>query len=70
MWAQQLQLLGSRVWHSVAAPRHELDPTRRRQLLSYLDGIQTLVTCTDMDDLAGAEVGQAWRVAGAKLTPL
>ena len=48
----------------------ELDPTRRRQLLSYLDGIQTLVTCTDIDDLAGAEVGQAWRVAGAKLTPL
>ena len=38
--------------------------------VSYLDGIQTLVTCTDMDDLAGAEVGQAWRVAGAKLTPL
>ena len=48
----------------------ELDPTRRRQLLSYLNGIQTLVTCTDMDDLAGAEVGQAWRVAGASLTPL
>lgn len=48
----------------------ELDPSRRRQLLSHLSGIQTLVTCTDMDDLAGAEVGQAWRVSGATLTRL
>ena len=48
----------------------ELDPSRRRQLLSYLDGIQTLVTCTDLDDLAGAKVGQAWRVSGAALTAL
>ena len=48
----------------------ELDPSRRRQLLSHLSGIQTLVTCTDMDDLAGAEVGQAWRVSGAELTAL
>ncbi len=48
----------------------ELDPSRRRQLLSHLSGIQTLVTCTDMDDLAGAEVGQAWRVSGAELTQI
>ena len=46
----------------------ELDPSRRRQLLSHLSGIQTLVTCTDMDDLAGAEVGQAWRVNAAEMT--
>ncbi len=45
----------------------ELDPSRRRQLLSHLRGIQTLVTCTDLEDLAGAEVGAAWRVAGAEL---
>ena len=48
----------------------ELDPSRRRQLLSHLSGIQTLVTCTDLDDLAGAEVGQAWRVSAASLTAL
>ena len=41
----------------------ELDPSRRRQLLARLTGIQTIVTCTDMDDLAGAETGAVWRVA-------
>ena len=45
----------------------ELDPHRRRQLIARLDGIQTIVTCTDMDDLAGAEIGAAWRVHGAEL---
>ena len=45
----------------------ELDPSRRRQLIGRLEGIQTIVTCTDMDDLAGAEIGAAWRVQGAKL---
>ena len=40
----------------------ELDPGRRRQLVSHLAGIQTFITCTDAEDLAGAEVGRAWRV--------
>ena len=35
----------------------ELDPERRRQLFGRLSGIQTLVTCTDPEDLAGATVG-------------
>lgn len=45
----------------------ELDPGRRRQLLSRLRGIQTLVTCTDLTDLAEADVGAAWRVASGAL---
>ena len=45
----------------------ELDPTRRRQLIRRLDGIQTIVTCTDADDLAGAEIGAAWCVQGAQI---
>lgn len=45
----------------------ELDPSRRRQLIARLDGVQTIVTCTDLDDLAGAEIGAAWRVHGAEL---
>ena len=40
----------------------ELDPGRRRQLLARLNGIQTLVTCTDLSDLAEADIGAAWRV--------
>ena len=45
----------------------ELDPSRRRQLVSHLKGIQTFITCTDPDDLAGAEVGRMWRVSGGEL---
>ena len=45
----------------------ELDPGRRRQLVSHLAGIQTFITCTDAEDLAGAEVGRAWRVEGGEL---
>ena len=40
----------------------ELDPKRRRQLLGRLKGVQTIVTCTDMSDLADAEIGAAWRI--------
>ncbi len=40
----------------------ELDPRRRRHLLSRLSGIQTIVTCTDLSDLAEAEIGAAWRI--------
>ena len=45
----------------------ELDPSRRRQLIRRLEGIQTIVTCTDEEDLAGAEIGAAWRVSGATI---
>ena len=45
----------------------ELDPGRRRQLVSRLKGIQTFITCTDAEDLAGAEVGRAWRVESGEL---
>ena len=48
----------------------ELDPSRRRQLIRRLDGIQTFITCTDADDLAGAEVGRLWRVSEGSLQPL
>ena len=46
----------------------ELDPGRRRRLLEHLKGIQTLVTCTDPDDLAGAEAGAIYRVQNAAIT--
>ena len=48
----------------------ELDPSRRRQLIKRLSGIQTFITCTDPDDLAGAEVGRMWRVHEGKLEML
>jgi DNA replication and repair protein RecF len=35
----------------------ELDPARRRELVRFLDGVQTIIACTDEQDLAGAEVG-------------
>ena len=40
----------------------ELDPSRRRHLIGRLKAVQTLVTCTDPGDLAGAEIGTAYRV--------
>lgn len=46
----------------------ELDPARRRQLVKYLGGVQVLITCTDPDDLAGAEIGVMFRVSGAEIT--
>ena len=48
----------------------ELDPSRRRQLINRLDGIQTFVTCTDMSDLAGIQPGASWNVHGAELKTL
>lgn len=45
----------------------ELDPARRRQLLEQLSGVQTLITCTDIDDLAGAPVGKLYRVENGAL---
>ena len=48
----------------------ELDPGRRRRLLEHLKGVQTLVTCTDPDDLAGAETGAVYRVQGAAIAKI
>ena len=48
----------------------ELDPHRRRHLLGRLSQVQTLVTCTDPADLAGAEVGAAYRVSAGAIAPL
>lgn len=45
----------------------ELDPGRRRMLLKRLEGVQTFVTCTDIDDLAGAQFGRVIRVHNAHL---
>ena len=45
----------------------ELDPGRRRQLVTHLQGVQTFITCTDASDLSGAQVGRAWRVAAGSL---
>lgn len=45
----------------------ELDPERRRQLIERIDRVQTLVTCTDMSDLAGARQGAVYRVEGGRL---
>ena len=46
----------------------ELDPERRRRLLSHLDGVQAIVTCTDIADIAGARAGLVLRVEGARLS--
>ena len=46
----------------------ELDPGRRRLLISRLEGVQTFVTCTDREDLAGAEIGRLFTVKNAVLT--
>ncbi len=45
----------------------ELDPIRRRKLLEHLPGVQTIVTCTDADDLAGAQIGLMVRVHAGEL---
>ncbi|MBQ3078424.1 MAG: DNA replication/repair protein RecF [Clostridia bacterium] len=45
----------------------ELDPGRRRLLIRMLSGVQTLVTCTDIEDLAGADAGKIIRVHQATL---
>ena len=46
----------------------ELDPFRRRQLLGRLREIQTIVTCTDLTDLAEAQIGAAYRICQGVLT--
>ncbi len=46
----------------------ELDPARRRSLVDSLEDVQTIITCTDSDDLAGAKIGAIYRVEAARLT--
>ena len=46
----------------------ELDPARRRSLVDSLEEVQTIITCTDVDDLAGAKIGAIYRVDRAQLT--
>ena len=45
----------------------ELDPARRRQLLGRLKGVQTIVTCTDLADLAEAEIGAAHQIQSGNI---
>lgn len=47
----------------------ELDPARRRTLLGCMEGVQTLVTCTDLGDLAGARIEQALGVRAGAISP-
>lgn len=46
----------------------ELDPARRRALISRLKGVQTMVSCTDISDLAGADIGEIYYVEKGILT--
>jgi DNA replication and repair protein RecF len=48
----------------------ELDPRRREMLVERLCGVQTLVTCTDRSDLAGAQAGAVYRVQAGEMTRL
>ena len=45
----------------------ELDPDRRRRLLSRVKNVQTLLTCTDLIDLTGADPACVLRVKGGKV---
>ena len=45
----------------------ELDPGRRRLLLSRIRDIQTIVTCTDPEDLSGAQVGASYRIVSGEI---
>lgn len=45
----------------------ELDPRRRKMLVERLDGVQTLVTCTDLSDLAGAKAGAIYSVRSGEM---
>lgn len=45
----------------------ELDPQRRRMLLDCISGVQTIVTCTDPLDLAGADIERLLRVTAGSV---
>ena len=46
----------------------ELDVSRRRMLLSRIGDVQTLITCTHLDDLGGAKYDKAISIHEGKLT--
>ena len=46
----------------------ELDPERRRRLLSRIAHVQTLLTCTDLSDLSGARPAAILRVHNGEIT--
>ncbi|MDR0397287.1 MAG: DNA replication/repair protein RecF [Oscillospiraceae bacterium] len=45
----------------------ELDAERRRRLLTWMEGVQTIITCTDADDVRGASVGKFCAVRGGEI---
>lgn len=45
----------------------ELDVTRRQMLLTRIENVQTLITCTHLSDLGGAEYEAAYRIEGGML---
>ena len=46
----------------------ELDAGRRMRLLSRIEGVQTLLTCTDLSDLSGARPEAVLRVHNGEIT--
>ena len=48
----------------------ELDPSRRQQLVERIAGVQTIITCTHLEDLGGAQPGAAYHVTGGTLDPM
>ncbi len=47
----------------------ELDPHRRQRLVERIAGVQTVVTCTDLSDLGGAQPGAVYDVQAGSLKP-
>ena len=45
-----------------------IQPEKTGTNLRRLEGIQTIVTCTDLSDLAEAEIGAAWRIHGGEIS--
>ena len=48
----------------------ELDPERRRRLLGRVRHVQTLLTCTDLSDLTGADPACILKVENGTLTEI
>ena len=72
-----MKLSEMRVMHEIAGEwpilmlddvMSELDPGRRRHLLEHMPGVQTIVTCTDKEDLSGAKAGLLIEVKGGLLS--
>ncbi len=48
----------------------ELDPERRRRLLGRVRSVQTLLTCTDLSDLTGADPACVLKVKDGEVTEI